>query len=229
MNVNETNTLPVIEEFISLDGEGPTAGVLAYFVRFHDCNLRCAWCDTVYSWDGTSPVTHKTPQAIYDAIKSSGVTHVTLTGGEPLIQENLPILLKLLAENHELCVHIETNGAVNIAPFRSACPAEHIHYILDYKLPSSNMEQYMDPDNLQQVQHDDVYKFVIAGEEDLHRAIALVKQYHLQERCQVFFSPVRELIEPLTIVDAMKAHCLNDVRLQLQLHKILWPKEMRGV
>ncbi len=83
--------------------------------------------------------------------------------------------------------------------------------------------------NLQQIRRQDVYKFVIASEKDLNRAIELVKQYELAERCQVFFSPVREFIEPLVLVEAMKAQCLNKVRLQLQLHKILWPKEMRGV
>ena len=223
------NTLPVIEQFISLDGEGPTAGELAYFVRFNDCNLRCAWCDTVYSWDGTSAITHKTPQQIYDEIKASGVKNVTLTGGEPLIQAQIVPLLQLLAADDALLVHIETNGAVDIAPFRAACPAEHIHYILDYKLPASAMEDQMCMDNLNQVQKQDVYKFVIAGEADLARALELIAQYDLQNRCQVFLSPVREMIDPLVIVDAMKEHCLNNVRLQLQLHKILWPKDMRGV
>ena len=222
-------TLPVIEQFISLDGEGPTAGELAYFVRFNDCNLRCSWCDTVYSWDGTSPIVHKTPQAIYDDIKASGVKNVTLTGGEPLIQQNIIPLLKLLAEDSSLCIHIETNGAVNIAPVRAACPAENIHYILDYKLPTSAMESHMCMANLEQVTASDVYKFVIASEEDLARTIEIIKQYTLEETCQVFLSPVREQIDPLVIVDAMKAHCMNNVRLQLQLHKILWPKEMRGV
>jgi 7-carboxy-7-deazaguanine synthase len=91
------------------------------------------------------------------------------------------------------------------------------------------MEQQMCMANLKQVQKADVYKFVIASEEDLNRAVELVNEYDLQNRCQVFFSPVRELIDPLVIVDKMKEHCLNGVRLQLQLHKILWPKEMRGV
>ena len=222
-------TLPVIEQFISLDGEGPTAGELAYFVRFNDCNLRCSWCDTVYSWDGTSSIVHKTAQEIYDDIKLSGVKNVTLTGGEPLIQQNIIPLLKLLAEDSSLCIHIETNGAVDIAPVRAACPAENIHYILDYKLPTSAMESHMCMANLEQVTASDVYKFVIASEEDLNRAVELVNEYDLQNRCQVFFSPVRELIDPLVIVDKMKEHCLNGVRLQLQLHKILWPKEMRGV
>ena len=221
--------LPVIEEFISLDGEGPTSGELAYFVRFETCNLRCSWCDTVYSWDGTSPVEMKTPQQIYDAIKASGIRNVTLTGGEPLIQADITELLQLLGADDSLLVHIETNGSIDIAPFRQACPAENIYYILDYKLPASAMEDQMCMANLTQVQSQDVYKFVIASEEDLNRAVELVKQYQLQETCQVFFSPVREEIDPLVIVDKMKEECLNKVRLQLQLHKILWPKEMRGV
>ena len=223
------NTLPVIEQFISLDGEGPTAGELAYFVRFNDCNLRCTWCDTVYSWDGSTAITHKTPQQIYDEIKASGVKNVTLTGGEPLIQQHIISLLQLLAADDTLLVHIETNGAVDIAPFRAACPAEHIHYILDYKLPASGMEDQIHMANLTQVQKQDVYKFVIASEADLARTLELISQYDLQNRCQVFLSPVREFIDPLVIVDAMKEHCLNNVRLQLQLHKILWPKDMRGV
>lgn len=84
-------------------------------------------------------------------------------------------------------------------------------------------------DNLQQVRMQDVYKFVIASQEDLNRAVKIVQSYQLTRRCQVFFSPVRELLDPLLIVNAMKTQRLNDVRLQLQLHKILWPKEMRGV
>ncbi len=221
--------LPIIEQFISLDGEGPTSGELAYFVRFEQCNLRCSWCDTVYSWDGSVSVQHKSAQQIYEEIKASGVRNVTLTGGEPLIQKEILTLLKLLAEDDTLLVHIETNGAVDIAPFRSACPAKNILYILDYKLPESGMESRMCMANLQQVTQRDVYKFVIASEEDLHRAMAIVKQYDLHNRCQVFFSPVREMMDPLIIVETMKEQCLNGVRLQLQLHKILWPKEMRGV
>lgn len=223
------NTLPIIEQFISLDGEGPTAGELAYFVRFCDCNLRCAWCDTAYSWDATSPVVQKTPQEIYAEIQASGIKNVTLTGGEPLIQHHILALLQLFAQDETLCVHIETNGSIDIAPFRAQCPAKNIHYILDYKLPASAMESHMCLDNLRRVQQDDVYKFVVASEADLARAIMIIQQYDLTNQCQVFLSPVRELIDPLVLVEAMKTHRLNNVKLQLQLHKLLWPKEMRGV
>ncbi len=221
--------LPVIEQFISLDGEGPTSGELAYFVRFQQCNLRCSWCDTAYSWDGSVTAQMKSARQIYDEIKASGIRNVTLTGGEPLIQQDILALLQLLAADNELLVHIETNGSIDIAPFQQDCPADNIVYILDYKLPVSAMEAQMCLSNLHHVTQQDVYKFVIASPEDLQRAVDIVLQYDLHNRCQVFFSPVRELIDPLLIVDAMKEHSLNKVRLQLQLHKILWPKEMRGV
>lgn len=123
--------LPVIEQFISLDGEGPTAGELAYFVRLADCNLRCSWCDTAYSWDGSAPVQWKEAQQIYEEIKASGIRNVTLTGGEPLQQDIIP-LLQLLAQDKALLMHIETNGSIAIAPFQKRCPAENICYILDY-------------------------------------------------------------------------------------------------
>lgn len=221
--------LPVIEQFVSLDGEGPTAGELAYFVRFQGCNLRCSWCDTAYSWDATVPARWQSTQQIYASVKASGIGNVTLTGGEPLAQQDILALLRLLAQDKAMSVHIETNGSVEIAPYQQACPADNICYILDYKLPASGMEDQMCLDNLRQVRRQDVYKFVIASQEDLRRAIEIVQTCQLAQRCQVFFSPVREQIDPLRIVEAMKAHCLNGVRLQLQLHKILWPKEMRGV
>jgi len=221
--------LQVIEQFISLDGEGPTAGELAYFVRFAHCNLRCSWCDTAYSWDHTTQAQPQSAKQIYEAIRQSGIRNVTLTGGEPLLQAELLSLLKLLAADKNLLVHIETNGSINIEPFRAQCPANNILYILDYKLPDSGMEAQMCLRNLEQVTQQDVYKFVIASAQDLERAIQVVQQYHLQERCQVFFSPVWDAIDPLRIVDRLKELRLNRVRLQLQLHKILWPKEMRGV
>lgn len=220
---------PVIESFLSLDGEGPTSGELAYFIRFAGCNLRCSWCDTDYSWDKTVKAEEKSAEELFEMVHKSGVRNVTLTGGEPLLQKEIDKLLALFAKSPEHVVHIETNGSVPIRKFREKIPASNIIYILDYKLPVSGMEDKMDLDNLKAVTKEDVYKFVIASEEDLDRAVEIVKKYNLDTRCQVFFSPVREEIDPLVIVERMKKDCLNHVRLQLQLHKILWPKEMRGV
>lgn len=221
--------LPVIEQFVSIDGEGPTAGEMAAFVRFLGCNLRCSWCDTAYSWDASVAPTWRTATEIYQWIFASGCRNVTLTGGEPLIQEEIMELLQLLGQEAALAVHVETNGAVDLAPFKERCPYGNIHYVVDYKLPDSGMEERMLHDNFTQVTANDVYKFVIASDRDLQRAVELTKRHQLAERCLVYFSPVRERIAPHSIVEAMRQHMLNGVRLQLQLHKLIWPEEMRGV
>lgn len=223
------NKFPVIEKFVSIDGEGPTAGALATFIRFEGCNLRCKWCDTTYSFDGSSEITYLSALEIYEFIKASGIRQVTLTGGEPLMQPHISELLELLAKDHTLLVHIETNGAVAIEPFKKAYSSEMIRYIVDYKLPSSGMSKRMVLENFKEVTKEDTYKFVIASRRDLEEAYRLIEMYNLRERTRVYLSPVSEYIDPADIVEFMKEHKLNDVRLQLQLHKIIWPKESRGV
>lgn len=222
-------TFSVIESFISIDGEGPMAGALAIFVRFKGCHLRCKWCDTVYAWEEGAISQEKTAQEIYAMIKASGVNHVTLTGGEPLQQEGIGDLLKLLSEDKCLTTHIETNGAIDIAPFKAAYGEENIHYIVDYKLAGSGMSRYMLLKNLETVTQQDAYKFVIAEEADLQQAYQVIKAYQLEERCQVYLSPVITLIEPRKIVDFMKEKVLNKVKCQLQLHKLIWSDTTRGV
>lgn len=219
----------VIEKFISIDGEGPCAGQLAAFIRFKNCNLRCDWCDTCYSYDGSVRSENLSALQIYEFIKTSGVKHVTLTGGEPLIQSNMEGLLALLSADPELTIHIETNGSVNIEPFKKKFPNSNVVFILDYKLPSSFMQSRMEHENFKWITPTDVYKFVIASQDDLIRAHELIIQYQLFGRCLIYFSPVVDRMSPHLIVDYMKEHCLNDIRLQLQLHKYIWPKEMRGV
>lgn len=219
----------VIEKFVSIDGEGPSAGQLATFIRFSKCNLRCSWCDTKYSWDGSSDTTEMTAKEIYQYIKDSRVVNVTLTGGEPLIQPQIEELLDLLSQDEKLTTRIETNGSVSLATFKEKYKTSNIQFIVDYKLPASKMTPKMCLENLKIVNDWDVYKFVIASEIDLEAAIELVKEYDLTNRCLVYFSPVVEQVSPQIIVEAMKENHLNGVRLQLQLHKYIWPKEMRGV
>lgn len=220
----------IIEKFISIDGEGPTSGELATFIRFQGCNLRCSYCDTKYSWDEESinNVEVLSAKEIYDYIKSTKVKNVTLTGGEPLIQKNIDSLLDLLNKDEELVTHIETNGSVNIKDFKDKY--KNIIFILDYKSPSSNMIKHMNVENFNIVDNKDVYKFVIGTKEDINKALEIVKLYDLQNKCLVYFSPVFD--SPLTmeeIVEFMKENNLNNIRLQVQLHKIIWDKEVRGV
>lgn len=215
--------MKVVEKFISIDGEGPTAGALSVFVRFAGCNLRCAWCDTSYAWDTTADVTDMSASEIADYIKSTGIGHVTITGGEPLLQPGLIGLLSRLADYQ---VHIETNGAIPVEQFRVG---DNIHFVIDYKLPDSGMEERMHLPNLASVRKADAYKFVIASNRDLDKAVKIVRQYNLEEKTQVYFSTVFGKMEPAVVVERMKSEKFNGVKLQLQLHKFIWDPQRKGV
>ena len=217
----------IIEKFVSIDGEGPTAGELATFIRFQGCNLRCSWCDTTYSFDKSEITEVLSAQEIYDYIKSTGVSNVTLTGGEPLFQENIDEVLSLLNDDKNLVVHIETNGAIDILPFKEKYP--NIIFILDYKLSSSNMTHLMKLDNFNHVTNKDVYKFVLGSNEDLQESYELITKFNLTNKCLIYFSPVFGAIELEDIVEFMKEKNLNKVRLQVQLHKVIWDPNMKGV
>lgn len=215
--------MKVVEKFISIDGEGPTAGALSVFVRFAGCNLRCAWCDTSYAWDTTADVTEMSASDIADYIKSTGIGHVTITGGEPLLQPGLIGLLSRLADYQ---VHIETNGAIPVEQFRIG---DNIHFVIDYKLPDSGMEERMHLPNLASVRKTDAYKFVIASNRDLDKAVKIVRQYNLEEKTQVYFSTVFGKMEPAVVVERMKSEKFNGVKIQLQLHKYIWNPQRKGV
>lgn len=219
----------VVEKFMSIDGEGPSAGEIATFIRFQGCNLRCAWCDTSYSWKTENTNEFMGAKQIYDYIKENGSTNVTLTGGEPLIQKEIDELLELLSKDKDLIIHIETNGSVDIRPFKKRHTGDNFIYIIDYKLPSSKMTDLMYLQNLNHVEKTDVYKFVIGNRKDLQYAFDILKKYNLTDHCQVYFSPVFGKIKLEEIVAFMKEKKLNHVRLQVQLHKIIWDKNRRGV
>ena len=215
--------MKVVEKFISIDGEGPTAGALSVFVRFAGCNLRCAWCDTSYAWDTTADTVDMTASEIADYIKASGIGHVTLTGGEPLLQSGLTGLLSRLADYE---VHIETNGAIPVERFRIG---DNIHFVIDYKLPDSGMEGRMHLPNLASVRKTDAYKFVIASERDLDKAVEVVRKYRLDETTQVYFSTVYGKFAPAQVVERMKLEKFDKIKLQLQLHKFIWDPQRKGV
>lgn len=219
----------IVEKFLSIDGEGPSSGELATFIRFQGCNLRCSWCDTTYSWDEASTCEVLSAQEIYNYIKENKVNNVTLTGGEPLIQKNIDELLELLNKDDELIVHIETNGAVDIEPFKNKLIKKNISFIVDFKLPSSNMTNKMNLNNFKIVESTDVYKFVIGSNEDLKMAYEVISKYDLTSKCLVYFSPVSGKIDMQEIVEFMKDKKSNKIRLQIQLHKIIWDKNARGV
>ncbi len=217
----------IAEKFVSVNGEGRLSGQLAVFIRFCRCNLDCSYCDT--SWAKDMHVSYEVADEneIYDYIKATGVNNVTLTGGEPLIQEGMKILLGRLALDKQLHIEIETNGSIDISDFSGI--ENPPSFTIDYKLPSSNMENHMFLLNFSRVSLKDTVKFVVSDIADLEKAKTVIEKFHLQKKCSVYISPVFGKISPEEIVNFMKIHKLNDVNLQLQIHKIIWDPNKKGV
>ncbi len=216
----------IAERFVSINGEASRAGELAVFLRFTHCNLNCSYCDTAWAGSVDAPHTVYTTQELCSYVKESGVKNVTITGGEPLLQEELH---ELLAALHCMGVRteIETNGSISIADYAKQTyrPA----FTLDYKCPSSGMESHMLTKNYLYLTDEDCVKFVVGSPEDLERAREIMVSYHLPERCHVYLSPVFGKIDPQEIVRFMQEHDMNGVRLQLQLHKFIWDPQEKGV
>lgn len=217
----------VVEKFISVNGEGSRSGQLSVFIRFAGCNLSCNYCDTKWANERNVKYDIMTENEIYNYIKATGITNVTLTGGEPLIQNDILSLLKLLSSDSNLLVEIETNGSINIKDFlldkNPPC------FTMDYKLPDSGMEDYMCISNFNYLTKKDTVKFVVSSVNDLKKAKEIIDKYELIQKTNIYLSPVLGRIYPKAIVDFMKENKLNKVNLQLQIHKIIWSPNKRGV
>ncbi len=236
----------VAEIFSSVNGEGPRSGQLAVFIRMSGCNLKCEYCDTKWAGGEGSDFRQMTTEEILKEVRQSGIFNVTLTGGEPLLQKGIEELIAVLAEEPRIRVEIETNGSIALAPlidkigkirgtqeekkvlYRDAARAG-ISFNMDYKLPGSGMEHRMHPANLDMLTASDTVKFVVRDRADLTFSLEMIADHALTERCRVFLSPVYGEIEPEEIVNFMKEHHMNDVTLQLQIHKIIWGSGRSGV
>jgi len=242
--------MKVVEKFVSINGEGVRAGELAVFIRFKGCNLACSYCDTMWANQKECPFVEMTKEEILDYVNSTGVKNVTLTGGEPLLQEGVGSLIELLLDS-DYRVEIETNGAVDLKPFIPAGKSDSgSHealsgsekyestrslkgrrpvFTMDYKLPGSKCENRMLHSNFELLDKQDTVKFVSGSIEDLERAKTIIETYDLTNRCHTYLSPVFGSIEPVDMVLFMIKNNMNDVRLQIQLHKVIWDPEKRGV
>lgn len=215
----------VAEKFVSINGESKKAGQLAVFIRFKGCNLHCSYCDTMWANDKACPAEDMSPYEIYDYILSTGVSNVTLTGGEPLLQKDMDKLLEVLSSDGSLYVEIETNGSIDIRPYKK----NNVSMTMDYKSPSSGMCEKMLMQNYNYIDNKDTVKFVCGSNEDLLKALEIINKYKLTEKCGVYISPVFGRIEPKDIVVFMTENNMNGVNLQLQLHKLIWDADMKGV
>ena len=236
-----SRTLPVAERFVSVNGEGRAAGKLAAFIRFTGCNLACSYCDTMWA---NAPVAadraERVPVADLVAwTRETRVECITLTGGEPALQPELPCLVRaLLAEpgplGRGLRVEIETNGAADLrelAQLREACASlpGSLTFTVDWKLPASGMEDRMLRENFALLDARDTVKFVCGGEGDLARMLEVSRELGLPNRVPVYLSPVFGRLNPARIVDFMQENNLTWATAQLQLHKIIWPGVEKGV
>lgn len=215
---------PVVEIFDSIDGEGITVGCLATFIRLAGCNIRCGYCDTLYALkkeDGDEI----TLAEIVERIEKIGNKHVTLTGGEPLWCEHVKTLIEAII-NEGYRINIETNGTRDIEPYTQLYG---VIITMDYKTISSGMNGQMNLENLRRLRRLDVLK-IVCQESDFENIEQMLKTY--RPRCKIFLSPIYGKIEPVKLVDFAK-HLRNEgiynVRVQVQLHKIIWNPNEKGV
>jgi len=217
----------VVETFVSINGEGRRAGELAVFIRFMGCNLSCSYCDTRWANEPGATFRWMSEEDIYEYVKKTGVRNVTLTGGEPLLRPEMETLLTRLLEDSKIRVEIETNGSIDLAPFVKLPIVPS--FTMDYKLAGSGMEDKMNRKNFSLLTTKDTVKFVVGSREDLERSAQIIEEENLLGRTAIYFSPVFGKIEPEEIVNFLIERKLNDVRVQLQLHKFIWDPDRKGV
>ena len=245
----------VIEIFASIDGEGSRQGLLTTFLRLHDCNIRCSYCDTTYSYGIDSVFTEMTAAEVANVIESFGNHRITITGGEPLLQEATVVeLIDELNRRNVQTMQDNTSGQIgstciididkfdkremlnnslydfNIETNGTIVPSfqrENVWFTYDYKTPSSLAEESMNIDIFKTATERDLIKFVVGSLEDLDCMRRIIDQY--PTAAQIYVSPVWGQIEAVSIIDYMKEYNLQNVRFQLQIHKFVWDPDAKGV
>ena len=211
--------LKVNEIFHSIQGESRHAGRPCVFVRLTGCNLRCIWCDTEYAFHEGSD---RTVGQILDQVDGYGTRFLLLTGGEPLAQDGVHDLIgECLDRGYE--VAIETGGSLDISRLDRRAMV-----VMDLKCPGSGMSAKNRWENLDRLKPDDEVKFVIADRNDYEWSRDAIVRARLAERCGILLSPAHGLLDPRRLAEWILADRLP-VRLQLQIHKYIWPPDMRGV
>jgi 7-carboxy-7-deazaguanine synthase len=210
------DSLRITEIFHSLQGEARSVGIPTVFVRLTCCPLRCQYCDTAYAFEGG--IQHALPD-IVQTVKEFDCDYVTVTGGEPLAQPNCLPLLSLLCDQG-LQVSLETGGAMPIDAVD-----ERVSVVLDLKTPGSDEVGRNRLQNIALLKPKDQVKFVICDRKDYEWSRSKLLEYNLAERAgEVLFSPSHEQLSACDLAEWILEDRLR-VRLQLQLHKILWGAE----
>lgn len=204
--------LKIHEIFHSLQGESTRVGLPTVFVRLTGCPLRCGYCDTEYAFQGGE---NMTLDQILERVASYGTRYVTVTGGEPLAQKQcIPLLKRLCDAGYN--VSLETGGSLDTSRVDP-----RVSIILDIKTPGSGEMQKNLWANMQHLKPSDEVKFVLCGREDYEWAKQVLAERGIAEKCTVLFSPVYSQLNPTDLAEwVLRDHL--PVRMQVQLHKILW-------
>ncbi len=211
--------LTVNEIFYSIQGESSHMGRPCVFVRLTYCNLRCTYCDTEYAFEEGTP---RTVGEIIRTVESYGCNLVEVTGGEPLMQQEVHLLLKELCERG-FDVLLETGGSLDISRVDP-----RVHKIMDFKTPSSGMQKKNLYENVRFLSRSDEVKFVIGDRQDFDWSVQVIREHGLDRRCGLLMSPVFGVLEPATLASWVLESRLP-VRFQLQMHKYIWEPATRGV
>lgn len=205
--------LRITEIFLSLQGEAKAVGLPTVFVRLTGCPLRCGYCDSAYAFYGGKKIS---VDEILAQVRAFNVRHVCVTGGEPLAQPDVRVLLRELC-NIGKSVSLETSGAMSIADVDP-----RVSVVMDIKTPGSGESHRNLLDNLPLLGEKDQIKFVICSREDYEWARFKLAEWNLAERAgEILFSPSYGVVNPRDLADWIVADRLP-VRMQIQLHKLLW-------
>ena len=208
-------SLKLTEIFFSLQGESRTVGLPTVFVRLTGCPMRCTYCDTAYAFHGGEK---RELTDILNEIKQYNTPYVTVTGGEPLAQPECHALMAQLCDAGYQ-VSLETGNAIDISKVDP-----RVYIVLDIKTPASGEEKNNKYTNLQHLKSTDCLKFVICDEADYQWSKQQCTNLELSQKCEVFFSPSADQLSATDLADWIVRDQLT-VRMQVQLHKILWNNE----
>jgi len=210
--------LKVIEIFASIQGESSLQGLPCVFVRLSGCNLRCRYCDTAYAYDGGEEMTIA---EIIERVSAHFISFSCITGGEPLLQEATPGLAgELIARGFR--VSVETNGSIDASDI-----PEGAVRIIDIKCPGSGEAGKTHPRNIEMTRSSDEFKFALTGRGDFEYAREFAREHRLAERAATLLSPVWGELEPGILAEWIVRE-MPEARLNLQVHKCIWPGNLRG-
>ncbi len=217
--MEQTETLKINEIFFSIQGESSWVGYPTVFVRTSGCHLRCTYCDTTYAYHEGQTMT---VDEILECVTQHPALHVCVTGGEPLLQKSVYTLLFRLCELG-LNVSLETSGDKDCAAVDP-----RVKKIIDIKTPDSGEPERFDPNNLRFADKHTEFKFVICSENDFLWAEDFARKNKLFQKSNVLYSPSFKKVKERWLAEKILS-TRSSARLQLQLHKYIWPADARGV